>query len=93
MAIWSPSHLCHTAITRVPTPYMLALAEKTQCAAPAAEYNLCTPPYLFGGISLQCPDCLQNEGECSKWRAERIDKIYHTFLSIQVDRSLVSLVH
>jgi len=30
---------------------------------------------------------------CSKWHVERIDKIYHTFLSIQVDRSLVSLIH
>ena len=75
-AIWWLSHPCHTLSHTSPHHACSgALAEKPQCAATVAEYNPCAPPFLFGGILLQCPDCLRNEGECSKWHAEQIDKI------------------
>jgi len=72
----------HTRVTRRHTRpramhTLVCTSREVQRAATAAEYNPCAPPSLFGDISLQCPDCLRNEGECSKWRAERIDKIIY----------------
>ena len=71
------------AVTRIPAPSThWPTRTETPHAATAAEYNPCAPPYLFGGISLQCLDCLQNEGECSKWRMQKESIRYgHTFLS------------
>jgi len=59
---------------------------ETQRAATTTQYNPCTPPFLFGGILLQCPDCLQNEGECDKWRASGSIRYGH------LDSTLHSLV-
>ena len=77
--VWWPSHSRHMPSHAPPHHARTgALAEKLNVRPQTAEYNHCTPPYLFGSISLQCPDCLRNEGECCKWhaRADRLDHIW-----------------
>ena len=63
---------CHTRVTRSHAhPRTIAHwctgTTEVQRAATSTEYNPCAPPPLFGDILLQYPDCLRNEGECSKW--------------------------
>jgi len=56
------------AVIRIPTPCThRCTSRETQCVATTTQYNPCAPLFLFGGISPQCPDCLKNEGECSKY--------------------------
>jgi len=79
-AIWWLSHSCHTLSHMSlchALPHTGALAEEVQHTATAAEYNPCMPQFLLGGILLQCPVCLRNEGECSKRHAEQINKIIY----------------
>jgi len=79
-------HTCvtrrHTCVTRRHTRprAMHALVHwqrKLNARPQPLNIILARPQFLLGGISLQCPDCLQNEGECSKRRVERIDKIIY----------------
>jgi len=85
-AIWWSSHPHHTRATHRHTcpcamHTLVHWQKKLNMQLQTAEYNSCTPPYLFGGISLQFPDCLRNEGECSKWRAQA-DQLDYTWTLI-----------
>ena len=63
------------AITPIPCHACTAMAEKLNTQPQLPNKILACPQFLLGGISLQFPDCLQNEGKCSKQHVERIDKL------------------
>ena len=64
------------AVTRIPAPcthWCTGRRNSTRGHKPL-NTTLARPQFLLGGISPQFPDCLRNEGECSKRHADQITR-------------------